>query len=317
MEHYKRDIELRSTQLYDSEDYFQECNAYQKIKLFMAKRIAEQQAEIEALKEQVMYHSIMHTQLYDVLKQINENLQNCQNLKQSTINNDGFNIIPEDDKINLSGELIDSLVYDEDKKTSKNNSVKNENLNEKNTDKNEKFLTLLKNENLELRKQLENSKSENLVKNSQITKLANDKFLLFTELNELVMSLRKVDLNLLNKFYLSNIPSQNLNKKLRNEIKPGEVNSNVITSMGLKYNILSAQSQLALLANKNGEIDNTRNLINNISFTNSYINIDNCLTLIKSYEDELNRLISDHVYNGNQRYNSMQSTSTRAYTSEI
>jgi hypothetical protein len=53
---------------FDESDLAQECYGYLKTKLFMAKRISEQQIEIENLKAALFKMTINYTNLFDLLK---------------------------------------------------------------------------------------------------------------------------------------------------------------------------------------------------------------------------------------------------------
>jgi hypothetical protein len=290
MEYIRKNIELKTEKnAYDNDDMAMECNAYLKTKLFMAKRIAEQQSEIETLKEQLYYHTVRHTQMYDSLRQINEQLNFWSKCK--------FQV----DEVNLSGELASSVVIEEEKEIFKNDFNENDK---------DKIINCLKNENLELRKELEILKTENLERNMFINKLTNDKFILFTELSELVSSLRRVDLNKLNQFYMMNTEKDAL---MINSISV-EKNSSfkMISSMGVKYNILSAKSQLTLLINNSIKNETDKKLYESLNFNENkvnnnviihnnfdnqnYFNVEKLIGVIKSYEDELNSFALDHKF---------------------
>jgi hypothetical protein len=53
---------------FDKRDFAQECYGYLKTKLFMAKRISEQQLEIENLKAALFKMTLNYTNLFDLLK---------------------------------------------------------------------------------------------------------------------------------------------------------------------------------------------------------------------------------------------------------
>lgn len=69
----------------------------------------------------------------------------------------------------------------------------------------------------------------------EISKISYEKFSLFSELNEILDSFSKIDLEELNKFYLESL-NQNSNI------------SSIYSAMGIKYNILSASNTLGLHA---------------------------------------------------------------------
>jgi len=59
----------------DKSDLAQECYGYLKTKLFMAKRISDQQIEIENLKDSLLKMTINYTNLFDLLKSKNNFFQ--------------------------------------------------------------------------------------------------------------------------------------------------------------------------------------------------------------------------------------------------
>jgi hypothetical protein len=79
-------------------------------------------------------------------------------------------------------------------------------------------------------------------------KLRTDKFIIMSELNEILSSLTRIDLDKLNDFYLNNISMNNLSRYL------------MPTAKGIKFNILSCQNNLAKIIKsdfvKNYEIEN-------------------------------------------------------------
>ena len=104
----------------DLEDLKEEYTAYMKTKTYMAKRILEQQEDIEKLKEMFLYQNIRNTQMYEMVKQINSK-------------------ISKKDDMNLSHDLVNSIIL-EDKKDDEFVEI------EKPEDK------MIKEENIELRK---------------------------------------------------------------------------------------------------------------------------------------------------------------------
>jgi hypothetical protein len=204
-------IEFRSMPFHsDLDDLSQECTAYMKTKQFMAKRIHEQQEEIEILKQNVIYLSGKLFQAEEMVLHMSDQVKL---LKESS------KIQKPQEEFDLSNsELASSFIY--------------ENCEENNDPKiTPKFFEELKKENFELRKDLENYRIQILDSTIQLNKTKSDKFILFNELNEMLMSLKKVDLEKLNSFYKIN-SDKILNK---NEMP---------IAKGIKYNILSAQSQL-------------------------------------------------------------------------
>jgi len=248
----------------DTESLKQECYGYLKTKQFMAERIFEQQREIEALKNQVFFHSIKHIQMYDWLKFMNDQLKLFSQQKKEKVDQ------------NLNNELENSFIYEIDefdttgkkmKSPSPKTLLNNKNLQNENEELT-KAINMLKTENVELKKQNEILKIENLEKNLLLNKTKSDKFVLFNELNELVHSIKTIDIKLLNKFY----KKYNQDKVFtRNEMP---------YSMGIKYNIITAQNQLAFLIHSD--------LIASKSFSESYNKINDTLS------EERNKLKNDN-----------------------
>jgi hypothetical protein len=228
---------------FEDEDMKQQALAYMTCKNFMAKRIFEQQAEIESLKDQLMTLNIKHTQLFDAYK-----------LLGSTIAKDQFN---------LSGcELVNSLEIDDNKDNGILTSgveFNPESLFDTGKQCVDKVLQQLKAENLELTKELEAVRADNIIKDMSITKLTSDRVLLYNELSELVLSLKKVNLEVLNKLYSDQTAK-----------------SKTVTScLGVKINILSAMSQLAMISMNSG----------------ADVDVNSCMHVIKKFEDELSKII--------------------------
>jgi hypothetical protein len=320
MENTQAHVELRSntrsSTKFDDEDKILQCNAYLGTKLFMAKRIADQQKEIEILKDQLYYHTTRHTELYDVLKNLNEQLAALQRKAVKHSEN-----LHEQDKneINFSGDLANSFTLEGDEEDNKENKEKliKEKFNLEH-DK-DKIIESLKNENLSLRKELEVFKTENLEKIFFCDKLVYEKYIVLTELNELVNCLKQVDLEMLNKFYNSQRKENNFSEKTQNLFdlsKSNYISSDyfkTISSMGIKYNILSAQSQITLLMksfHKEGEfIINSNEKEKKIEVSSKHIfhldentnqskdsilaNFEKCCGLLRSYEEDLNSYVYD------------------------
>jgi hypothetical protein len=313
MENTHPNLELRSTSIFskkaDEDDKILQCNAYLSTKLFMAKRIADQQKEIETLKEQLIYHTTRHTELYDVLKNINEQLATYQTklLKRAEHQ--------ESEKLNLSGDLANSFTFEGGEEDNKEKPPKEKLGTE---DEKDKIIESLKSENLTLRKELEILKTDSLDKIFFNNKLVYEKFIVLTELNELTHCLKRVDLNLLNKFYIAKTNVNDFTEQNENifEFSKSNINSpefyNTISSMGIKYNILSAQSQITLLMNsavKEGEIvsnqlnqtenkfEKTAKSFMNVSESQSrpsvLENLEKCCGILNSYEEELNSYVYD------------------------
>lgn len=98
-----------------------------------------------------------------------------------------------------------------------------------------KIINGLKNENLDLKGENELLQVENLDKNVTIAKLRSEKFILYNELNELINSLKTIDIKLLNKFYKNYSSNLTLSKNY------------MPSSLGIKYNIQSVQNQMTYL----------------------------------------------------------------------
>lgn len=270
----------------NNEDMAQECNAYMKIKHFMAKRIQEQEREIDDLKSQVVYHSMKHAEMYNLLKTMNEMLYKIktdQSQKPVTPNNDG---------LNLSGELAESIAsqdfdhgYDKVRIQSAIQSPA-KHLNE--IVQQDKIITDIKNENLELVRINELIRVELKEKNLTISKIQTEKILILNELNELLNSLQKVDLKALDKFYSLN--------KLK-KIKTFDIPS----SLGIKYNIMSAQSQVATLMGSN-VVTNVPTLnfedfklSQNVEKEQSMLNLEKYRLLMDSYGEEFHSILNKNM----------------------
>ena len=146
-------------------------------------------------------------------------------------------------------------------------------------------------------------KIENLEKNLLITKLKGEKFLLFNELNELIFSLKFVDMKTLNNYYKLLLSEKKLNK----EVMP--------SSLGIKYNVLSVENQLSYIlhsdlnAIKNSsehyqksKIDTNLNLhkkpclsevnpkTDKINDNEAFIDLDKYINIVKMFENEFEKV---------------------------
>lgn len=271
MEHKRNKIEMKQTKKYDKEDLAQKSNAYLKTKLFMAQRIAQQQKEIDSLKEQLNDMTLKHSEMYDIVRSINEQLSSRDDTVRPLM------LLGSQDNIDLSQSFTDSVIFEEKQQTPQ---VSQKEPSPRGSHKDDKITQLLKNENLELNKKITNLKTKQKEDSLMINKLIYDKYILFSELNELITSLKNVDVNLLNDFFLKNSEA---NKR------------DSVSSMGIKYNILSAHSQLLLLDQKSEEktqisvIENNKN-IELLKQTSDckYVNMEKHVAIIKQYEEELN-----------------------------
>jgi hypothetical protein len=260
---------MKQTKKYDKEDLAQKSNAYLKTKLFMAQRIAQQQKEIESLKEQLVDMTLKHSEMFDMVRSINEQL----NSKDETVK--PLMLLGSEDNINLSQSFTDSVVFEQQQTP----QVSPKEQSPRMSQKDDKITQLLKNENLDLNKKITFFKTKEKEDSLMINKLIYEKYILFSELNELITCLKKVDNNLLNDFYLKNS-------------EPSKRDS--VSSMGIKYNILSAHSQLLLLDQKSDEktqislTENNKNieLLKQIPEC-KYVNLEKHVAVIKQYEEEL------------------------------
>jgi hypothetical protein len=171
-----------------------------------------------------------------------------------------------------------------------------------------KIISNLKNENIDLKKENELIKVENMDKNLTISKLKSEKFLLYNELNELINSLKTVDIKLLNKFY------KNFSSSSTTKLNKGYMTS----SLGIKYNIMSVQNQLSYLLHSDlvtskayteyvskaretmskakAEEDNVHIMINNNDLKvidnneENFIDLDKYLLIVKKFESEFEKI---------------------------
>jgi len=148
-------------------------------------------------------------------------------------------------------------------------------------------------------------KIDNLEKVITINKLKSDKFLLFNELNELVHSLKMVDIKTLNKFF----------KKFNQD--RAFTRSEMPYSMGIKYNIMTAQNQLAflihsdLVASKTSFNDTYNKVTESLadernkvklnipqsSPEKTCIDIDNYISVISKFEKDFQRTFDNSAQN--------------------
>lgn len=263
MDNRSTKIEFRTIQPFQSdiEDLSQECTAYMKTKQFMAKRIHQQQEEIEALKQSVIFYSGKDIQMHEMIRNLNEQLDLLKkereeftlgikknekvgktDTKEKEKSNDSP-IILEDSNSDLAASFVYEDNFDLTNTVKKpENGLKNcinsaegcespLSIPFNSRKKNETLNKEMASEIVELRKEIEKLKIENLDKTIELNKIKTDKFIIFNELNELVNSLKRVDIDKLNSFYKKN--SNSLFTKLE-----------MPNSKGIKLNILSAQSQL-------------------------------------------------------------------------
>ena len=241
---------------FEYNDSYQECAAYMKTKQFMSNRIFEQQSEIEKLKTQLFYQTLKSNQYFDWIRHLESTLRlsnktsmfgSKDKLVESQCEKDKINLSPEivtsdyeeeisegmeeehfekptkPDESAVSKDVIYETVIIKPKKKHSNKSLKSL-LNEINEQK--KLITNLTNENHELKKMTLSLQEEDLNNSIIINKVKTEKFLIFSELNELILSLKQVYLKKLDKFY-------ELNSKMGTK-------KSIISSMGIKFNIMSA-----------------------------------------------------------------------------
>jgi hypothetical protein len=253
-----RNTILSSHSLYSPEDYAHECNAYMEIKHFLSNRITEQEKEIQMLKDLVLYHSSKHMEMYEWLKNINNILlSKLEPIKKKEKHNLS--------SLNCSAELIDSISLGE----------------EPDLPDLDRMVTDLKNENLELMKQNEHLKTEICKKDLNLTKLSAEKVIILNELSELLISLKRIDMDCLNKFYLQNC------KSIRDRIE-------LPTAIGIKYNIMSAQSQISMI-NSNNESIKHNDINNPIEHDINNFDMNKYYSILKGYENDFKESIDKNL----------------------
>jgi len=182
--------------------------------------------------------------------------------------------VEENDPLNLSGNCIKSIDLEEEK-----------NLKETEIEEKEKSFKLLLEENILLKKENEILLEKINSKNYEISKISYEKYSLFCELQELTTSLEVIDLKKLNNFYLSNMENLKDFKK------------NISSFMGIKFNIMSANSKIAFdsmvclssprISSQNKKKDS------NDYLSSQYIEVLN--EKVKKYEIELDKFIDSNI----------------------
>lgn len=208
------------------------------------------------------------------------------------------------DKNNINTTPLENKAEDEKEKENNKNSKffpEIKELEEGKTDKFERKIKLLVEQNFSLRKINDNLIQELNKTRLELSKVSHEKFSLFSELNEIIESLLKIDLDELNKFYLDSL-NINLSR------------SSIYSAMGIKYNILSASNALGLHAINHsfrlnlGKNENFENKINSASdyekdeylgqlFSEKYL--QNIRERFHEYDNELN----NYVYQVPERNN--------------
>lgn len=314
------------------EDKAQDCNAYMKIKHFLANQVMEIEKKIEEKDSFIMGATIKINNLTHIIENFRNKIcllnKSTKSLKEknrklrsllkrsidfsekSSHSDKECELNSEDDSysdeissnLSLNNEEIscysfEKLEKNEESKSYSNNFNKKENKtddksNEEFKNKTAKYLReieklqkIIKNDELNYQNRYEILNKENFKlskrnfllnaelnkKNSEINNLENKNVLILNELIELVHSLRTIDIRNLNKIYLENL---SLKKKEDLEIL------NIPSCLGIKYNILSAESFLSYLINtKNNRNRDEENMFESLkeNFPNSYkhLNIDN------------------------------------------
>lgn len=155
-------------------------------------------------------------------------------------------------------------------------------------------------------------------KNLTISKLKSEKFLLYNELNELINSLKAVDIKLLNKFYKNFASSTKLSKGY------------MPSSLGIKYNIMSVQNQLSYLLHSDlvtckgyteyvsrareamskarADDDNVHNIVVNEkelklveNTEENFIDLDKYVSIVKKFESEFEKVCDRNLRRNDYR----------------
>lgn len=231
------------------EDMALECNSYLKVKHFMSKRIQELEQEVESLKTEYLSQVSLNCELLSLLK-IEKNLP----------------IPKEQAQLQIPSHTTESLILNlNDNESCSHSNTFSYNVDEQvsNTDN----CVEIKNRNIELMRENTKLAAELRVKNLKIKRVMTDKLIIMNELNELLISLRKVDIDLLNKFYSRNAK---LDKDMR-------------CYLGVKYNILSAQSTLSMQTETQ------------LGKTELEGKIKVCESVLKSYQNEFSSLLNRNL----------------------
>jgi hypothetical protein len=269
MENRSTQIEFRNIKFFsDQEDLAQECTAYMKTKQFMANRIHEQQEEIDFLKRNLIYQSGQNIQKDIIIQNLREQIQILKKSKKI----EELSILSED--------LAHSYVY-EDGIDQLKSKISDKDGEEKIKNKhNEETVG-----NTEIKNDLEELRIAYLEKNIELNKVKSDKYILFNELNELVMALKRVDMEKLNSFYKKN--TENSLSKFEMPI-----------AKGIKFNILSAQSMICkllksdLISKKlNQEVLEGKSPEENKAVYPKESNMEGLIDLLKKTEEEFENLL--------------------------
>lgn len=219
--------------------------------------------------------------------QINKNKNKFENLKISERHEIQENFNPNNKKKimnNINCNLNKNL------NCNNNNNICNNNftcINNTNNNLNLSFYNYnfqINNEKNIADEKLQKLNNEIIEKTIENNKLRTDKFIIMSELNEILTSLTRIDLDKLNDFYLNNISKNNLSKYL------------MPTAKGIKFNILSCQNNLAKIIKsdfiKKTELEDLypKNFVENFNNNDMHFN--------KNY------LSSNYGVNNNQYYSS-------------
>jgi hypothetical protein len=212
----------------DRENLTQECYGYLKTKLIMGKRILDQQKEIKDLKDSLFKMTTRYTNLLDLFKSKKKILFKIDTQINEKLKKESFNRTK-----NPNENLLQSPKSTTSKYQSEQGSILNLDCNLNNSI--EIIQDNQKEENISLNKENILLKEKVTDLQYEISKISFEKFCLFSDLQELLNSLEMVNLDKLNKFYLSNM----------NEIKEREKKC-ISSYMGIKYNILSGLSTISI-----------------------------------------------------------------------
>lgn len=289
----------------DQEDLAQECNAYLKIKYFMANRILELERDLESTNKQLSLQIVNNLQLCDLFKQIHiinmlgnkqENSldiskESVESIVLQDINNENTYSISQNKSNYNNEDLIIPIKCNKCKTT--DNIINDENVGINNHDLINKIkldvsLNEVVNQNIELYKENARLKDEIRVLNFRCSKIATEKIIILNELNELLNSLNQISFKDLDKLH---------KEKLKQYPKfISDVNSWYIpSSLGIKYNILSTYSTISsIVQNVNKDISNKENETENIThpILESYSKNKN---LFKSFQKEFEEIINSNL----------------------
>jgi hypothetical protein len=303
----------------DQEDLAQECNAYMKIKLFMANRIAELELQVDKLQKDFSMQLMSNLALNDLIKSYNflntninaEEINECK-CKRSKLDLSKDSI----ESISLLG-IAESSVFDNEIKKGvnyndvddninsqvNNDDRQNEAYNFKGLKQNFNFFNMSPTEekrknnslyekiicqNVKLAEENIKLKDDLQIKNFNLSKLMTEKVLLINELRELLNSLNKIEFHDLDKLFLRN--SEITSKIIRTDA----INKlDVPSSLGIKYNILSAYSIISslLFSYNYTNCDDS----DNMQTSSLYEGIKNSRKIFKNFEKEFETILNRNL----------------------